>query len=78
MSGTEVYLLPMITSGGETMIKGDLWHEIHSRFKLKEAKKAIAGSLGLDVRTVCKILRQQELQTYKRSVSGETVLSREQ
>jgi len=57
------------------MIKGDLWHEIHSRFKLKEAKKAIAGSLGLDVRTVRKILRQQELQPYKRSVSGETILS---
>ena len=57
------------------MIKGDLWHEIHSRFKLKETKKAIARSLGLDVRTVRKILGQKGPQPYKRLVSGETVLS---
>jgi len=34
------------------MVKGDIWHEIHSRHMLKESKKSIARALGLDVRTV--------------------------
>jgi DNA invertase Pin-like site-specific DNA recombinase len=55
MSGTEVYLLPMITSGGDAMVTGDVWHEIHARYKLKEPKKTIARGLGLDVRTVRRI-----------------------
>ncbi len=54
----EVCLLPMNPSGGEEMVNGSLWHEIHSRFKLKETKKSIARALGLDVRTVRKVLRQ--------------------
>ena len=29
------------------MIKSEIWHEIHSRFKLKETKKAIARTLGV-------------------------------
>jgi hypothetical protein len=29
------------------MVKADLWHEIHSRFKLKETKKEIARALSL-------------------------------
>ena len=44
---------------GGDMVQGDLWHEIHSRCKLKETKKSIARALGLDVQTVRKILRQQ-------------------
>jgi len=48
----------MNSSGGEEMVNGSLWHEIHSRFKLKETKKSIARALGLDVRTVRKVLRQ--------------------
>ena len=42
------------------MVKEDIWHEIHSRFKRKESKKSIARSLDLDVRTVRKILPQPE------------------
>jgi hypothetical protein len=34
------------------MVKDDLWHEIHSRWKLKETKMAIARAVSLDVRTV--------------------------
>ena len=48
------------------MIKADLWHEIHSRFKLKEKKKSIARTIGLSVQTVRKILRQKQLKAYDR------------
>jgi DNA invertase Pin-like site-specific DNA recombinase len=40
------------------MVKADLWQEIHSRFKLKEMKKAIARAVGLSVQTVRKVLTQ--------------------
>jgi len=48
------------------MVKGDLWHEIHSRYKLKESKKSIARSLQLDIKTVRKILRQPRPIGYSR------------
>jgi len=38
------------------MVKGDLWHEIHSPRKLKETKKSIAPTVGLSIQTVRKIL----------------------
>ncbi len=57
------------------MVKGDLWHEIHSRFKLKETKKSIARSLGLDVQTVRRILRQNAPMPYHRKRPAETLLS---
>lgn len=56
------------------MVKGDIWHEIHSRFKLNESKKSIARKLNLDVRTVRKILSQSESQRYQRAKSGKTLL----
>jgi hypothetical protein len=51
-------LLPAVEPGGD-MVKDDLWHEIHSRFKLQETKKSIARAVGLSVQTVRKILRQK-------------------
>jgi len=48
------------------MIKAELWHEIHSRFKLKEKKKSIARTIGLSVQTVRKILRQKQPKAYDR------------
>ncbi|NPU83848.1 MAG: hypothetical protein HPY65_05105 [Syntrophaceae bacterium] len=60
MSIAEVIILPMAASGGDEMIKGDQWHEIHTRHRLHESKKSIARALGLDVRTVRKILSQKE------------------
>ncbi len=36
------------------MIKTEIWHKIHRRFKLKEIKKAIARLLGLSVLKVWK------------------------
>jgi len=59
-------IFPIIESGGESMVNGDLWHEIHSRFKLQESKKSIARTLGISVQTVRKIIRQKKPVPYKR------------
>jgi transposase len=67
MSINHVDFLPAISPGGEDMVKGDLWHEIHSRRKLKESKKSIARTLQLDIKTVRKILRQKQPQVYSRA-----------
>jgi len=68
-------MLPILISGGETMVNGDLWHEIHSRFKLKEAKRSIARSLGISVQTVRKVLSQEAPRRYKRRSRGKTILT---
>jgi len=52
------------------MIKHELWHEIHSRFRLKESKKSIARSVGVSVQTVRKILKQDKAPSYTRSKQG--------
>ena len=57
------------------MIKADLWHEIHSRHKLKESKKSIARALGLHILTVRRILRQSEPKPYKRLGPERTVIT---
>ncbi len=57
------------------MVTGDLWHEIHARYKLKEPKKSIARGLGLDVRTVRRILRQKVPQAYRRAKRSANVLT---
>ena len=56
------------------MVKGELWHEIHSRFKLKETKKSIARTVGLSIQTVRKILRQKQPQGYAREKQESEVL----
>jgi transposase len=56
------------------MIKADLWQEIHSRFKLKETKKAIARAVGLSVQTVRKILRQEQPKAYVREKRESEIL----
>ena len=48
------------------MVKGELWHEIHSRHRLKETTKSIARAVGLSIQTVRKILRQVSPQPYAR------------
>ena len=48
------------------MVKTDVWHESYRRWTLKEKKIAIARALGMDVRTVCKGLRQKSLRPYER------------
>jgi transposase len=56
------------------MVQGDVWHEIHSRFKLQERKKSIARALGLDIKTVRKVLRQKEPRSYERELKGSKLL----
>jgi len=58
------------------MVKADLWHEIHSRFKLRESKKSIARTLGLSILTIRKILRQTQPRPYERQKSESALLSR--
>jgi len=48
------------------MVQGDMWHEIHSRFKLRESKRSIARALELDIKTVRKVLRQKQPRSYER------------
>lgn len=74
MEHEDVCILPILLSGGADMIKHEVWHEIHSRFRLKESKKSIARSVGLSVQTVRKILKQKRPQRYKRCHQGDRVL----
>ena len=76
MHQERVLFLPAISSEGERMVKADLWHEIHSRFKLRESKKSIARTLGLSILTVRKILRQTGPQPYERQKSESAWASR--
>jgi hypothetical protein len=62
-----VTFLPSMGSGGEDMVKADLWHEIHSRRKLRESKKSIARTLGLHVQTVRSILTRPGICRFSRS-----------
>ena len=57
------------------MIKQELWHEIHSRFKLKESKKSIARTTGVSVQTVRKILEQKKPKPYRRKKQKANILS---
>jgi transposase len=75
MVNQDVCFLPMIVSGGRAMIRHELWHEIHSRFRLKESKKSIARSVGVSVQTVRKILKEDKARSYKRSRQGGGMLS---
>ena len=56
------------------MVICELWHEIHSRFKLKETKKSIARVVGLSIQTVRKILHQKQPQGYAREQRESEVL----
>lgn len=57
------------------MITSEVWHEIHSRFKLKESKKSIARSVGISVKTVRKILKQEKPRQYLRCSRGCGILA---
>ena len=74
MDRTEVRILPMKQSGGEEMLKAQQWYEIHSRYRAKESKKSIARSMGVDVRTVRKILQEREPVGYRRSTERRSIV----
>jgi transposase len=66
MAVNRLCYLPAHEAGGEDMVKGDLWHEIHSRRKLGGTKKSIARAVGLSIQTVRKILSQAAPRPYIR------------
>jgi transposase len=57
------------------MVRRELWYEIHSRFKLREPKKAIARSLEISVQTVRRVLKQKSPRNYSREPLKSTLLS---
>jgi len=57
------------------MIKSDMWHEIHSRRRLKETKKSIARALGLHIQTIRKVLRQVAPRPYERTKDERGILT---
>jgi hypothetical protein len=57
------------------MIGFDLWTEIHARARRGEAKQQIARELGLDWKTVRRILRQARPMPYQRRVSRPLVVA---
>ena len=67
MHQERVLFLPALSPEGDGMIKSEIWHESHSRFKLKETKKAIARTLGLSILTIRKVLRQAMPRPYQRA-----------
>jgi len=75
MENNGVSSLPMMIGGGMDMVKQEVWHEIHSRYRLKESKKSIARSLSLSVQTVRKILKHDKPKPYIKAKKRESILS---
>ncbi len=57
------------------MVKAEIWHEIHSRHRLKEPKKSIARALGLRVQTVRNVLKKAAPSPYQRERQGSRLLA---
>jgi transposase len=57
------------------MIGFDLWTEIHARARRGEAKQQMARDLGLDRKTVLRILRQARPVPYRRRVTRPSVVA---
>jgi transposase len=56
------------------MIGFDLWTEIHARARRGEAKQQIARDLGIDRKTVRRIVSQVRPEPYRRRVTGPSVV----
>lgn len=64
---------PQTYTGGESpMIGFELWTEVHSRFRQGQGKRKIARELGLDRKTVRRILAQERPVPYQRTVTRPT------
>lgn len=48
MDGELRTMNPIEGSGGDK-VNGDIWHEIHSRFKLKEAKTQVKAAYDMTI-----------------------------
>jgi transposase len=67
---------PQTRVGGESpMIDFELWTEVHARFRQGHGKRKMARELGLDRKTVKRILAQARPASYRRTVSRSTVVT---
>jgi transposase len=57
------------------MIDFELWTEVHARFRQGHGKRKMARELGLDRKTVKRILAQARPAPYRRTVSRSTVVT---
>jgi transposase len=57
------------------MIEFELWTEVHARFRQGQGKRKIARELGLDRKTVKRILAQERPAPYQRTVARPTVVT---
>ena len=57
------------------MIDFELWTEVHTRFRRGHGKRKMARELGLDRKTVKRILAQERPVPYRRTVSRPTVVT---
>ncbi len=61
--------------GESPMIDFELWTEVHARFRQGHGKRKMARELGLDRKTVKRILAQERPEPYRRTVSRSTVVT---
>jgi transposase len=66
---------PNSRSEGGEMIDFDVWTEIHARARRGEAKKKIARELGIDRKTVRRLLAQVRPETYQRMVTRPSLVA---
>src|SRR5512144_1455200 len=69
--------LPAPTRGREeSMIREELWQEVHRLFTVDRwSKAAIGRELDLDVKTVRRVLRQASWQPYHRAPAAHALLT---
>lgn len=61
--------------GESPMIEVELWTEVHARFRQGQGKRKIARELGLDRKTVTRVLAQERPAPYRRTVARPTVVT---
>src|SRR5919109_5269807 len=66
---------PNWLKGEGEMIGFDLWTEIHARARRGEAKQKIARELGVDRKTVRRLLAQERPIPYQRTVTRAALVS---
>ena len=61
--------------GESPMIEFELWTEVHARFRQGHGKRKMARELGLDRKTIKRILAQERPAPYRRTVARPTVVT---
>jgi transposase len=64
-----------LMAGESPMIDFDLWTEVHARFRRGQGKRTLARELGLDRKTIKRILAQARPEPYHRTVPRLSVVT---